>query len=561
MNSTFTIPKKYFEWITRPLTRITPEWWVVLLATLVAVLITIYSFQHGYIISYGDAESHLNIAKRVVDSLTSGFAQLGGIWLPLPHIFLIPFVYFDFLWRTGLAGSIVSGVAFVVSSLYIYKLAHLLTGNKTASFFTALVFIANPNILYLQSTPMTELPLIVFFILSSYFFIRFLLDDTKLLMLIAAAGFGFCASLSRYDGWALVAMEAGVLFLYYLPFRFNFGWFAPQDEPVPFIIPNGSGTLLDRWHRLEGREVLFITLAFFGIFLWLLWDYLILGDPLYFTHSQFSANSQQNSWLARGELPAYRNVPISLLYYTVTSMESSGTLLTCIALIGMLLFGLNKEARYRWLILLVLLVPFFFNVLTLFLGQSVIFLPGVTPISFDWTLFNVRYGTMMVPVISLFVGYVFFLSKIFGRTLIGGLLLLQCLFFFIGFTPVLALQDGVAGLSSATAKMPDAQSWISSNYDYGMVLTDDFARTISIIRTPIAMRDIIYIGNKPYWEESLLAPEKYARWIVMQKNDTVWTNINEDPVTNARLYKYFNKVYTSENILIFKRIDSVAPAN
>jgi hypothetical protein len=556
MHSAFVIKKKYVDWVPRLAARLSPERWVVLLAALAATFATAYSFQHGYIAVYGDAESHLNIAKRVVDSLTPGFAQLGGIWLPLPHILLIPFVYSDFLWRTGLAGSIVSGIAFIISSLYLYKLAHLLMRSRGAAFFTALVFIGNPNILYLQSTPMTELPLIVFFILSSYFFIRFLLDDTKLLMLIAAAGFGFCASLSRYDGWALVLMEAGVLSLYYFPFRLNLSWFQSLDESIPLFINNSRRAFLERWRRLEGREVLFITLAFFGIALWLLWGFLILGDPLYFTHSQFSASSQQNNWLARGELPARRNLPVSLLYYTVTSLESSGTLLASIAFIGMMLFAFDRERRYRWLILLVLLVPFFFNVLTLFLGQSVIFLPGITPITFEWTLFNVRYGAMMVPVLSLFIGYMLYRSRAFGRTLVGGLVLLQCAFFFIGFTPVLALEDGVAGLSSATAKMPDAQAWIAKEYDHGILLTDDFARTISIIRTPVAMRDTIYIGNKPYWGESLIEPQKYARWIIMQKDDTLWNEINNRPEVNARLYQYFNKVYTSEDILIFKRIDN-----
>jgi hypothetical protein len=149
-------------------------WVIGAISALVALFSTFWSYSHNYIIAYGDAESHLNIAKRVIDSLTPGFAQLGGIWLPLPHLLLVPFVYFNFLWRSGLAGSIVSGVAFIISAVYIYKLAYLLTKNKGASFFAALVFILNPNILYLQSTPMTELSLIVFFILSSYQFIKFL---------------------------------------------------------------------------------------------------------------------------------------------------------------------------------------------------------------------------------------------------------------------------------------------------------------------------------------------------------------------------------------------------
>ncbi|MHB1162979.1 MAG: glycosyltransferase family 39 protein [Minisyncoccota bacterium] len=556
MDNTLVMKGQYPGWVLRIAARFTPERWVVILSTVLAILATVYSFYHGYIVSYGDSESHLNIAKRVIDSLTPGFAQLGGIWLPLPHLLLVPFVYFDFLWRTGLAGSIVSGIAFVISSLYIYKLAHLLTKRTGAAFIAALVFMLNPNILYLQSTPMTELPLIVFFVLSSYFFIRFLLDDTKLLMLIAAAGFGFCASLSRYDGWALVMMEAGVLLLYYLPFRFNFKKLQLPDGRVPLLIASGKEAFLKRWHKLEGRTILFVTLAFFGVFLWLLWGYLILGDPLYFTHSQFSASSQQNSWLAKGELPAYHNVPVAFLYYALTSMEIAGTLIAIAALLGMLWYGLNKENRHRWLILLILLVPFFFNVLALFLGQSVIFLPGLTPTSFQWTLFNVRYGTMMLPAVALFVAYLFSRSRTFGRAIIAAVLILQSALFFVGFTPVLALEDGVSGLSSATAKMPDAQQWFAHHYDHGMLLTDDFARTISIIRTPVPMRDVIYIGNKPYWEESLVAPEKYARWIIMQKNDAVWTSIYENPTTNARLYKYFNKVYTSENILIFRRIDN-----
>ena len=217
MNNIFVIKSKYLQWIPTLVARFTAEGWIVGIATVLALASTIYSFQHGYIVAYGDAESHLNIAKRVIDSLTPGFAQLGGIWLPLPHIFLIPFVQFDWLWRTGLAGAIVSGIAFVISSLFLYRLTLVITKNTCAAFVASLTFVLNPNILYLQSTPMTEVTLIVFFILSTYFFVRFLLNDKDLLMLILAAFFGFCASLSRYDGWGLVLMEAGILALYYFP--------------------------------------------------------------------------------------------------------------------------------------------------------------------------------------------------------------------------------------------------------------------------------------------------------------------------------------------------------
>lgn len=533
--------------------------WVVILSTIFAVVSTIYYFNLGYIIAYGDAESHLNIAKRVIDSITPGFAQLGGIWLPLPHILLIPFVYFDYLWKTGLAGSIVSGIAFIISSVYLYKLVYLITKNKVAAFFGALVFILNPNILYMQSTPMTELPLIVFFILSSYYFILFLQDDKKILYLLFAGLFGFCASLSRYDGWALVLMEAGILFLYYFPYKIKFKNFFSK------IFSNRlRSTIVEERHtssgvstfgKLEGRLIIFSTLAFFGVLIWLAWDWLILGDPLYFTHSQFSANSQQQGWLAKGQLPAYHNIFVAFKYYFFTSLQSGGTLLATTALVGIASFVFEKTRRNKLYIVLLLLVPFIFNVVTLFLGQSLIFLPGLTPITFEWTLFNVRYGTMMVPVFAFFIGYLFYRSKMVGRLIVVGIVFLQSMLFLIGFSPVLSLNDGVSGLSSFIAKVPDAQSWLENNYTDGLVLMDDYKRIISIIRTPIPMDSIIYIGNAPYWEESLVTPEKYAKWIIMQSDDIIWKTIYEPEEMNGRLYKYFKKVYTSEDFLIFERND------
>src|SRR4051812_45165861 len=93
---------------------------VAILAGLISLAATIWSLQQGYILAYGDAESHLDIAKRVINGLTPGFGQLGGIWLPLHHILMLPFVWNDWLWRTGLAGSFVSMGSYVISALCLF---------------------------------------------------------------------------------------------------------------------------------------------------------------------------------------------------------------------------------------------------------------------------------------------------------------------------------------------------------------------------------------------------------------------------------------------------------
>lgn len=493
---------------------------------LLSVLGITYAYSHDIIIAYGDAESHLDISKRVISGLTAGFAQLGGIWLPLPHLLMAPFVYFDPLWRTGLGGSIISGSAFVVTTLTLYKLVKFVTKHTFSAVAASFVFALNPNILYMQATPMTEMPLIAFMILSSYFFVKYMYNEDDYLSLILAAFFGFCGSLSRYDGWFLVLFEAAIIILKDIFHR-------------------------KLWKKLEGRFILFCTLAFFGIALWFLWGLVILGDPFYFTHSQFSAKSQQQNWLSHHELPAYKNLGVSILYYMVDTMSNVGIITFFLAAVGFIIFIKNRKEIHRWYLSLLLFVPFVFNVVALYMGQSVIFIPDITPVGYEWRLFNVRYGILMVPILAFFIGYLLYKTSAKAKMLILALFVFQYMLFGIGYSRIITLDDGTIGLSAA--KHPDAEIWMKHHYNTGLVLLDDYARTMSVIKSGIPMQNVIYIGTKPYWEESLRHPEKYATWVIMQKNDDVWKHVYDNSAVRGDLFKYFRKVYTSPEILIFRK--------
>ncbi len=545
MKLNFSISKHKLSLWKEKLEAIPLDKLIVPLAILFAVVATYLSYTNDRVITYGDAESHLNIAKRIIHSITSGFAQMGGIWLPIPHLMMVPFVYFDTLWRTGLAGSIVSGFSYVISSIFVYRTFYYLTKHKLSSFIAFMVFALNLNVLYMQSTPMTELPLIMFFMVSSYFFIKFIKNPHDAISLIFAALFGFLASLSRYDGWFLVIFEAMIVVMIHFPLKATIE--ALKKKDVKWLFKN--------FQTAEGQVLMYASLAFFGILLWLIWGYLILGDPFYFTNSSFSAKSQQQSWLARGELPAYKHILMALGYYAVTVLSNAGILPFLIALLGFITYALHKADKHRFYIMIMFSVPFVFNVYTMFVGQSVIFIPHITPTTFEWTLFNVRYGIMMIPTVAFFVAFLFMNSKVTGRVVIVTLLAFQLFLYTVGYSRIITLADGSVGLSRA--KRPDAEFWIKEHYDYGIVLLDDYARTVSIVRSGFKMQDIIYIGNKPYWEESLVQPDKYARWIIMQKNDTVWRNLLDNPKTQGRLYKYFEKAYTSPEILIFKHKENV----
>jgi 4-amino-4-deoxy-L-arabinose transferase-like glycosyltransferase len=88
-----------------------------------------------------------------------GSRELGSVWLPLPHLLLLPFVQIYSWWASGIAGVIPSALAYLAACAGIYRLArHWLRPAPSA---LALAFFAlNPNLLYLQTTAMTE-PLFV----------------------------------------------------------------------------------------------------------------------------------------------------------------------------------------------------------------------------------------------------------------------------------------------------------------------------------------------------------------------------------------------------------------
>ena len=112
---------------------------------------------------YGDARAHLDVARHVTDALTPGLAQLGSVWLPLPHILLVPFVAITPLWHSGAAGAS-SGACFVYTSVRVFSMVEELTGSRLGAWCGVVVFIANLNMLYIQSTALTEPVLLAFFI-------------------------------------------------------------------------------------------------------------------------------------------------------------------------------------------------------------------------------------------------------------------------------------------------------------------------------------------------------------------------------------------------------------
>src|ERR1700687_2330733 len=92
------------------------------LTACISVLSFLFYFRRGDILLYGDAVAHINIARRVFDSRTPGLLPLGTVWLPLPHLLMIPFLVSNGMWKTGVGGSIPSMAAYVFGTIGIFRL-------------------------------------------------------------------------------------------------------------------------------------------------------------------------------------------------------------------------------------------------------------------------------------------------------------------------------------------------------------------------------------------------------------------------------------------------------
>lgn len=498
----------------------------VCIAIAASVFSTTYIFSIGQILAYGDAESHINIAKRVIDSITPGFGQLGGVWLPLQHLMMVPFVWNDFLWRTGLGGSIVSMICYVVASICMYKIIFLLTKNAMASAIGTLVFSLNPNILYLQATPLGEIALIVTMVLSMYFLLRWAIED-NFLYIILGSFFIFCGTLIRYDAWFFVICSLAII-------------------PLVAIIKKYS------YAKIESTMILYACVAFVGMIFWLGWNFLIFKNPLYFMASPYSAKAQQLAWLKQGQLPSYHHMWSSIIFYTVASVKNAGLITCIVGTVGFVVYffvSLTDRQRFiNFLMLLLIVSPYVFYIVTLYVGISIIFVPELVPRTFLSTLFNVRYGIMVVPALAIFIGLLWKFNYWIGRIILVGLLIAQTILFFKAGTPVV-LQDGMYGLSAR--RPPPVNDYVASHYDYGYIMFDDFSRSANPVSLNIPMSKMIYVGNHPYWEESLKHPSKYARWLIVRHddNDVLWANYRH----SNEFYTYFKPMYHFEKTYVYRR--------
>ena len=504
--------------------------WVFHLAASVSIASFFYYLQMSDLLLYGDAVAHINIARRVFDSRTPGLLQLGTVWLPLPHLLMVPLLASKFLWQTGIGGAIPSMIAYVFSVADIFRLVRTVLPTSTvaagwlAPWLATTTFALNPNLIYLQTTAMTEPVYLAFFIWAVVFFaaaIRNCREGESKTANSALVRSGLCligACLTRYDGWLLAAVMCVLVV--------GLAWF-------------GGFTAL----RPGAKK--FVLLAAAAPILWLAYNTAVYRNPLEFANGPYSAKAIEQKTSVRG-MPAHpgdRNARIAFKYYFKSAELNMAPGALQIPWVAALLFGTAVVVLFQrklWPVFL-LWIPVPFYMLSIAYSGVPIFLPVWWPHSY----YNVRYGIELLPAFAVLTavaarGLINFAAASRTRTIISVLFitLVTASYAQVWRSGPISLQEAI--VNSRTRSFLERQlasmlHTLPANSTVIMYLGDHVG---AFQQAGITLARTINEGNhRPWkwpsdpdglWERALAHPSGYADFVIAFDHDAVATAVNKD---------------------------------
>lgn len=354
---------------------------IALAAVVLGFVTLLVCYLRGYMLLYGDAVAHLGIARRIIDSRHPGLVQLGGVWLPLSHVIMLPFIWKMEWWQNGMAGAWPSLLCYVFGAIGFYRLARRMLERRWAVVATAF-YALNPNLLYLSTTAMTEplfLAVIVWLTLLTAECVEAIKAGSvaRVRRLLVGVGLLIAAAVyTRYDGWIVGAAAWCVL-----------AWQVWKRREV--------------WSEVRAAFAVLTVLAVAAPVSWLWYNQHFYHDPLDFLRGPYSAAAIEKRTSPPGakHYRGWHNPGWAVLFYTRTAQVDAAVWETGFVLMAAALAGLWSAARRRVeLATLLLWVPLPFYVYSVAYGSVPIFIPQLYPHSF----YNARYGMEMLPALALF---------------------------------------------------------------------------------------------------------------------------------------------------------------
>jgi hypothetical protein len=506
--------------------------WVFLAGLAAGLAFFAYYYAHGLTLAHYDAKAHLVVARRMVDSVEPGYAQMGVNWLPLIHLLYLPFVIFDSQYRSGVLPSLISVCAFALSAWLAYRISCRVTGSIAAGVFAAIVLLANPNFEYLQSCPLTEPLYMALSLLALDCLITWRESDHSRLPW-AAAIWAALGALCRYEGWYFLA---GVLLLLSWDFWKNY---------MP---------------RRRAMQAGVVYLAAFGVPAAVHFGYIFLrlGDNFFYR----VAAGHPDPYMT------YRRPVLSLVYHLAELSQVAAIMPLFLAAAGLLLF-LSRRKEFRSQVPLMLLwLPSLINISALYWGliyrvrYSVLVLPAVAVFG-SLVIASIKARKLALPLISVAVMVLPWFSWYFTRGTPGdvflpgpGALLLPvaALLLFLIARSRQKCAGALIALCVLGMQLPPLNreyhpmmaetlehdfiepqkkivlEYLRQNYDGRRILIDMGKLAPLVYDSRLAVKEFVYNeGGEVLWHEALKNPKQQVGWLCSQKGDAVWERLQVDP--------------------------------
>ena len=445
---------------------------------------------------YGDGLAHMEGARRIFDSITPGYEEIGSVWLPLYHLICAPLAINDFLWRTGLAGGLVSSGAFALTAYVLFRLGAEINCNLAAGLVALAGVVLCPNLLYLASTPLTEPLALLWSVLVAYALFRYS-QSGSWKSLTAAALAALMGTLTRYEGWNVLPFAAALVFLI---------------RPFP-------------WRQRLIRASFFAGIAGTGPLLWLIHNAYRYQNPLEFYNGRGSAMDIYAHQMATTAFayPTDGSLLLSARYYLEDLKLVIGVWGLELAVLGLVAWLAHLRESRRGAVAILFLVPLPFYVQAM--AHAAI--PLYVPTLFPYTHYNLRYGMAMIAAVALFPSFVF--SRRLGNGLRVTLLILFLAVLGFQFARLTAagagelqvVKEGILNTPCRARRQRAIIEFLRARYDGKRVLVASGKWPCVMPKAGIYFRNTLSNLNRKYWVRIQTEPEKWVAWIIRGDGDSV----------------------------------------
>lgn len=492
----------------------------------------------------------MNISRRIVDSLTPGIAQIGGVWLPFPQILISPFSAIDALYFRGIAASFISSPAFIIGGYFLYRILRTISKSRGVATTGTILYATNINLLYLQTTAMSE-PLFLCSLLGCvYYFFKYMKKEgNRLQTLILSGCWAFVASFTRYEGFLLVILLMILVFL-------------------------ASWAKTKKYRSAEGATLIVGTVAMLGIIIWNVYSWAIFGDPLNWAKIYSGQKAVVSTVTAvptdfygvaqdKGQiLTVFKN-----LYLSIFQMSNFLLIpVTAFSLVGLSVFFILNKKRKKHLsvlaILALLFSPALFMILSGVEGGSLMRGPDINlGMLFNTSYhmlseYNIRYGILTFPFLIVLCAFVFSRTNFLKGVFIGITFLISL----SGFIPEPNLSYSFPRHYEDVARTNRTEffTWFNQNYDGGLVLVSVIANDPLVYNLKIPYKNYIYEGTGLYWQKAIKEPSRLARWVLMKSGDKVAKVSGSSDLISyylagtEEITRYYDIAYQDKDVTLYK---------